>query len=231
MPWETVRRGTPNNSDMPVVTLRRGGFAFSAFFIRAFEVSEMTHVTIHEDRENRRLGFVFHTNASEPECLRLSLDGGQKRSSPLKAGRFVNASFLMGRPWLKALLANRTERRFAPYKESGVFVIDLGPAFEVEITINDAKDALQIPSEVTGVYRYLDGEEITYIGRGRVRDRVQSQHREHWSFDRIQYSPLNNTKEEHRWELILLDEFETKNKRLPRENRVRGYLMRQPEDQ
>lgn len=230
MPWETVPRGTPNNSDAPVVTLRREGPAFNAFFIRAHKLEQMTHVTIREDRENRRLGFLFHTNADDPDCLKLAPDGG---NSVVKntAGRVVQARFLMGQPWLKTLMANRSERRFVPYKEQNMWVIDLGPGFEVEIMITGADSALQIPAEVTGVYRYLDGDEITYIGRGRVRDRVQSQHREHWSFDRIQYSPLNNREAEHRWERILLEEYEKKHKSLPRENKVRGYLLQQPDDE
>ncbi len=228
MAWETVKRGTPNNSDVSVVTLRREGPAFSAFFIRAYNLEQMTHVTIHEDRENRRLGFLFHTNADDPDCLKLAPDGGGSNNG--KAGRIVQARYLMGQPWLKSLMANRSERRFVPYKEQSIWAIDLGPAFEVEISITEANDALQIPAEVTGVYRYLDGDEITYIGRGRVRDRVQSQHREHWSFDRIQYSPLNDREQEHRWERILLDEYEMKHKKLPRENKVRGYLI-QPEDE
>ncbi len=229
MPWETVPRGTPNNSDSPVVTLRKEGPAFSAFFIRAYKLDQMTHVTIQEDRENRRLGFVFHTNADDPDCLKLAPDGG---NSALKntAGRIVQARYLMGLPWLKALMANRSNKRFVPYKEQNAWVIDLGPSFEVEIKITDENDALRIPAEVTGVYRYLDGNEITYIGRGRIRDRIQSQYRDHWSFDRIQYSPLNDREQEHHWERILLDEYEAKHKRLPRENRVRGYPLRQPED-
>lgn len=221
MAWETVRRGTPNNSgaNASVVTLRRSAVAFSAFFIRAHKLSEMTRVTIEQDREGRRLGFLFHNNADDPDCLIVSGDGGSVRSSRDKGGRSVQTSILMRQPWIKAILANRSNRRFIPYKESHLWVIDLGPGFEVEV-----KDALEVPTEVTGVYRYLDGEEVTYIGRGRLRERIQQAHRETWQFDRIQYSPMNDREAEQRWEQILLEEYEMKHGRLPRENRVRGYV-------
>ena len=174
------------------------------------------------DREARRLGFIFHTDGDDPDCLKLTADGGPKNQN--KSSRVVQAANLMRQPWMKAILANRSVRRFVPYKDADLWVIDLGPGFEVEI-----KDASEVPAEVTGVYRYLDGDEVTYIGRGRVRERIQTQHRESWSFDRIQYSPLNNRDEEHRWEQLLLEEYEAKHGRLPRENRVRGYSPPSPE--
>jgi hypothetical protein len=219
MPWETVRRGTPNTSGSSAsfVTLRRSAVAFSAHFIRSNNLLKMTRVTIKTDRESRRLGFVFHIEADDPESLALTQDGGQK-SSGSDAGRAVQTAALMRQPWMKALLANRMTRRFVPYKEFDLWVIDLGPGFEVEVT-----DPLEVPSEVTGVYRYLDGDEVTYIGRGRIRQRVQESHRDHWAFDRVQFSPLNDTAAEQHWEQVLLEEYEAANGRLPRENRVRGF--------
>lgn len=219
MAWEVVRRGTPNKSgaNASVVTIRRNAIAFSAFFIRSHNLNDMTNVTIHQDRERRRLGFLFHKNGEEQDCLILAGDGGGQNRN--KGGRSVQTSNLMRQPWIRAILANRSNRRFIPHKESNLWVIDLGPGFEVEV--NHVSD---VPAEVTGVYRYLDGEEVTYIGRGRVRDRIQQAHRETWQFDRIQYSPMNDREAEQRWEQILLEEYETKHGRLPRENRVRGYV-------
>lgn len=184
----------------------------------------MTRITIKADRENRRLGFVFHTNADDPDCLILTSDGGSGRNQN-KGGRTVQTAALMKQPWIKAVLANRSNRRFIPYKEMNLWVIDIGPGFEVEV-----KDASEVPAEVTGVYRYLDGDEVTYIGRGRVRQRIQDASRETWSFERIQYSPLNDRAAEQRWEQVLLEEYEAKHGRLPRENRVRGFLPAPLED-
>jgi hypothetical protein len=220
MPWETVRRGTPNTSGASAsfVTLRRNQVALSAHFIRSNNLLKMTRVTIKADRESRRLGFAFHTDADDPESLALTQDGGQKRSGS-EAGRAVQTAALMRQPWMKALLANRTTRRFVPYKEFDLWVIDLGPGFEVEVT-----DASEVPAEVTGVYRYLDGDEVTYIGRGRVRQRMQDASRDSWSFDRVQFSPLNDRASEQHWEQVLMEEYEGKHGRLPRENRVRGFV-------
>ena len=220
MPWETVRRGTPNTSGSSAsfVTLRRSAVAFSAHFIRSNNLLKMTRVTIKVDRDSRRLGFVFHIDADVPESLALTQDGGQK-SSGSDAGRVVQTAALMRQQWTKALLANRTTRRFVPYKEFDLWVIDLGPGFEVEVT-----DPLEVPPEATGVYRYLDGDEVTYIGRGRVRQRMQDASRESWSFDRVQFSPLSDRDSEQHWEQVLLEEYEAKNGRLPRENRVRGFV-------
>ena len=220
MPWETVRRGTPNTSGSSAsfITLRKNQIAFSAHFIRANNLTKMTRVTIKADRESRRLGFAFHTDGDDPDSLVLGRDGGQRRKEA-DTGRAVQTNSLMRQPWIKAILANRTTRRFVPYKEFDLWVIDLGPGFEVEVS-----DATEVPSEVTGVYRYLDGDEVTYIGRGRVRQRMQDASRESWSFDRVQFSPLNDRDSEQHWEQVLLEEYEAKNGRLPRENRLRGYV-------
>lgn len=222
MPWETVRRGTPNvsGSRASFVTLRRSQIAFSAYFIRSSNLAKMTRVTIKTDRENRRLGFTFHSDADDPDSLALTRDGGQ-RGSDTDMGRAVQTSALMRQPWIKSILANRQSRRFTPYREFDLWVIDLGPGFEVEVT-----EATEVPAEVTGVYRYLDGEEITYIGRGRIRQRMQDASRESWSFDRVQFSPLNDREAEQHWEQVLLEEYEAVHGRLPRENRVRGFPLR-----
>lgn len=220
MPWETVRRGTPNvaGTSASFVTLRRHQIAFSAHFIRSQGLIRMTRLTIKADRENRRLGFVFHADADDPDSLTLTQDGGQKKSDT-DAGRVVQTQALMRQPWIKALLSNRSTRRFVPYKEFDLWAIDLGPGFEVEVTSPD-----EVPGEVTGVYRYLDGEEVTYIGRGRIRQRMQDASRDSWSFDRVQFSPLNDRASEQHWEQVLIAEYEQANARLPRENRVRGFI-------
>ncbi len=218
MAWETVRRGTVNTagSQASFITLRRNQVAFSAHFIRSNNLQQMTRVTIKADREGRRLGFTFHKNADDPDSLALITDGGSKGSSGMP--RAVQTAALMKQPWIKALMANRATRRFVPYKEFDLWVIDLGPSFEVEVTTPE-----EVPAEVTGVYRYLDGDEVTYIGRGRIRQRMQESHRDHWAFDRVQFSPLNDTAAEQHWEQVLLEEYEAANGRLPRENRVRGF--------
>lgn len=226
MPWETVRRGTPNTSGTSAafVTLRKNQIAFSVYFIRANNLTKMTRVTIRADRETRRLGFVFHTDADDVDSLILGRDGGQRRKEA-DSGRAVQTAALMGHAWIKAILANRTTRRFVPYKEFDLWVIDLGPGFEAEVA-----DASDVPAEVTGVYRYLDGGEVTYIGRGRVRQRMQDASRESWSFDRVQFSPLNDRNAEQYWEQVLLEEYEAKYGRLPRENRVRGFVASQGDE-
>ena len=113
MAWETLRRGTPNNSgtNASVVTLRRSAVAFSAFFIRAHKLKEMTRVTIEQDREGRRLGFLFHNNADDPDCLIVSGDGGSGRSSRDKGGRSVQTSILMRQPWALRL-KSKTHQKF-----------------------------------------------------------------------------------------------------------------------
>jgi len=224
MAWETVRRGTINTAGSlaSFVTLRRNQIAFSAYFIRANSLNQMTRVTIKADRERRALGFHFHTDIEDADSLALSADGGQRRkpsADASKTGRVVQTNSLMKTPWIRAVTMNRTNRRFVPHKELDLWVIELGPGFEVEVTTPD-----EVPSEVTGVYRYLDGDEVTYIGRGRIRQRMQDAAREFWSYDRVQFSPLNDTDAEQHWEQLLLAEYEEKHGRLPRENRVRGFV-------
>lgn len=223
MPWEKVRRSSSSNAGRlgPRISLRKAQVAYNAAFIRENALQKMTRVNIHADMQGRRLGFEFHTNASDPDSLGVVLDGGQRRKASTNGSdaRMTQAHALLRQPWLRALLANRTARAFIPYKERNLWVIDLGPSFEVEVT-----SPQEVPADVSGVYRYLDGDEVTYIGRGLIRQRMQDSAREVWAYDRVQFSPLNDREEEQRWEQVLLAEYEAKYGRLPRENRVRGFI-------
>jgi hypothetical protein len=219
MPWEKVRRAASSNAGTSgaLITLRQKQIAYNASFIRGENLTRTTRVTIHTDQHARRLGFEFHTNADDPDSLAVVPDGGSgNRASD---ARITQAQALLRQPWLQALLHNRVSKRFTPYRERGLWVIDLGPSFEVEIT-----SPLDVPAEVSGVYRYLDRDEITYIGRGKIRQRMSDTARDHWVYDRVQFSPLNDADAEQRWEQLLLAEYEAKHGRLPRENRVRGYI-------
>ena len=220
MPWEIVRRNSTSNvgNKQPAITLRARQIAYNAAFIRVENLEKASRVTIQVDMQERRLGFRFHSDETDMDSLAVVPDGGSG-ATRIKASRITQAQALLQQPWLRALLRNRSVHRFSPYREGNLYVIDLGPSFEVEVT-----DPLEVPADITGVYRYLDGDEVTYIGRGRIRDRMQDKSRQDWTYDRVQYTVLNNSEDEQRWEQTVLAEYETKHGRLPRENRVRGYI-------
>lgn len=219
MTWEVVPAAptAQGSKQTPTISIRRSAFAFNAIFIRMNSLQEAQRVTILQDIEKRRIGFQFHSDFTDANSLALVPDGGRNQTGN-KGGRVVQASLVLKQPWLVALIRNRSVTKFVPYKEKGLWAIDLGPSFEVDIS-----DPLEVPADVTGIYRYVDHGEVTYIGRGNIRQRMQEAHRHDWTFDVVQYSPMNNPEAEQRWEHLLLMEFEAKNGRLPRENRVRGF--------
>lgn len=91
------------------------------------------------------------------------------------------------------------------------------PAFEYTASSeSDLKD-------LKGIYRYKrsDGE-IVYIGRGEILSRLNSLDRKEWDFDIIEYSIIEDSTEQSKWESYWLEKFKEQEGRLPFYNSVDG---------
>ena len=116
------------------------------------------------------------------------------------------------------------ERRFYnPEKRTGMWVIQLCPAFEVR----KARETEKIPSNSTGIYRYLtETGDIVYIGRGEINARLKSPDRKDWYFDYIEYSEINDPDMQVHWETYWIDKFkEQNNGKLPTYNKLSGIKV------
>jgi len=201
------------------VSLRRSAIAFNAHFIRANNLSDFTRASVYVDAERRRLGFTFHSDTSDRDSFAMTPDGGKKAG----VSRVIQIQSVMSKNrWLRAAseLKDGRARQYSPSKHpDGKWVISIRPAFEVTSL---RANASQIPDDLTGIYRYLLNGEVVYIGRGVIRSRLASPERSDWTFDKVEFSPIEDQVEQEQWESEWLEEYRSANGFLPMYNRIGG---------
>ena len=222
--WIDVpRAGGEDLTRAPLVTLRPKAVAFNSVFVRSADLKRHPFVSFKVDPEEFRIGIRFHGDASDPTALTLTHDGGGGGHRRRERNNLsVMAVALMSRHrWIMATATERDSslRRFKPewLGMEQLWVINLRPAFE-----RHATQIEEIPGDARGIYRYIDDGEITYIGKGNIRDRARSGERERWKWDRIEYSLVPDDAVQTRWETWWLDWHEQKHGRLPTHNRIGG---------
>lgn len=215
--WVKVRRkGGETPEATPFVTFRQGGVAFNATFMRTANLEGKTHVAILVDRESMRVGFKFLDGPSDADSYALTRDGGGTGD-----GRWAQAGALFGEPWVAAVLRikDSRHRRFKPVWSSAdsMWIVSLCPAFDTRVSAGS-----EIPSTACGIYRYLRGGEVVYIGRGQIRSRFNAPERREWDFEIIEYSLVPNEQQQAHWESYWLDAFVAQYGKLPIYNRIGG---------
>jgi hypothetical protein len=222
MPWEIVKRkDSLHGADQPYISILMHHIGFNAAFSKLAELDPSKRVTIYADIENRRLGFEFHADDRE-DSLALAYQSGSKkgakRRSMMCSGRGVYSQY----DWVRSVanLSSKKARRFTPKREGKRWVIQLCPAFE----IRKARESKDIPSDAVGIYRYIREEgEIAYIGRGAIKNRLNSPDRKEWDFSVVEYSIVADPDERLKWEGFWLERFrEANNGKLPIYNEISG---------
>ncbi len=219
MAWTEVKLEDRNVRDeLPFISISRDRISFGAVFSRLAEIDPKYRVSLFIDEEMLRVGFEFHTKVKQ-NSLALVADGRTK--SKKFVGVFCSSHNIVKRyPWIQAItsLPSR-DRRFHPKKEAGKWVIDLCPSFE----IRNARESMKIPEDATGVYRYVrENGEVVYIGRGNIRDRLNSPERSSWDFDSIEYSLVQDPDRQIFWETYWIEKYKEQNGKLPFHNKVSG---------
>lgn len=216
-PWEKVRRqGGFGPEVTPLVSIRRGGVAFNAAFVRSANIENKTHVSVRVDTDSFRIGFKFLDGPTDADCYALTRDGGGRGN-----GRWAQAGALVRIPWVASIvrIPDPGLRRFKPTWSSvdSMWILTLCPAFEIRVSA-----ASEIPSNARGIYRYLRGNEVVYIGRGVIRSRFNASGRNEWDFETVEYSVVPDEAGQVHWETFWLDAFVQKHGKLPVYNRIGG---------
>lgn len=204
-----------------LISIRPNTIAFSAQFILSSDLRDMKKVRLFLDQEGRQIGFVFLREADpEIRSYALTQDGGNKETN----GRAIVVARLMAdNEWIRAVAMekDRRVRRFVPTWDSTTtppkWVISLCPAFETRVT-----DRSNIDSGTTGIYRYRQGSDVVYIGRGQVRSRASAPERRDWEFETIEYTEIESNDAQEKWESFWLDAHVQEHGTLPRYNRIAG---------
>jgi hypothetical protein len=213
------RRGGELPGGTALVTIRKQTFAFNKQFTLQAELQNFKRVSFFVEPDKRKIGFEFHSDATDEDSYPIMKDGGGSRSVQ---GRVAQPpSLFKEHSWLAAVarLPDPHLRRFKPQWDSVDcrWVIYLCPGFEVQ-----TNDKTKIPSGVEGIYRCKRKDEVVYIGRGAIRSRLSAPERNTWDFDAIEYSPIENRDEQKKWEKYWLDRFFDEYGKLPLYNLIGG---------
>lgn len=200
-------------------TVRKSGLAWGAKFVQDNSLEGKNYLVFLEDDENPYwLGFRFEDSAQDG-ALKL---GTNKDSSNV----FHKAQELFSRnPVLRKVREEQTTKSSAGVfsihedKKNNCFYVNLRPCFENSI---ERSDINHIPAGCTGIYRYIDGNEVVYIGEGVIRERTKEPSRKGWKADRIEYSIIEDKTSCQHWESHYIAEFQNRHGRLPYYNAIAG---------
>jgi hypothetical protein len=193
---------------------------FSAKFMKNHQLENMTSVQFLEDDEDVYwLGFKFFLEQGPTGSLAIT------RAADAATGRISSGGLVSNNRVLKAV-ASQDDKQSRTFpisfdKSNSCWFIRLRPAFERGCLYRDKSS---IPSGATGIYRYFDkSDALLYIGKGVIRDRLDSNGRIDWGIHRIEYSILNDDQECLRWESYYIREYVDRFGIKPPFNRIAGH--------
>jgi hypothetical protein len=209
------------------ISIRRHGIAIHAHFAKIAELQIGTQVSIYLDRDNYRIYLEIHPNDRFVEgAYSVCADGGGYSRS--KGGKIIQCpSLLKSEKWLKQIAASKDprDRTFLISQQQDKWISSLAPAFEQAVSKSG-----KIPNG-TGIYRYLNASnEIVYVGRGHVGRRRNSSERKDWDLTTIEFSMLNDSVVEMKWECYWLTRYKSQFGNLPKYNRIQGVNSEKPKD-
>lgn len=218
MAFETHKRKVEGSSTKALVTIRKSGFAVNANFARLAGVADRpSWVELAFDSESNRVGLRFFDHKASEDSYVVSGDGGSSARKK-SAGKIIACSdFLKTHPMLFAMSQSSPSIKRQVEKLHGYWVFEVVPSFELQWDEKNSDDHRHC------VYCYLDKDEIVYIGQGHLKERINSPERLDWQYDKVRYSRVSDASAAISWENYHIEEFRSKNGRLPRYNLVSGH--------
>lgn len=227
--WRKVRRSARRSGFFPVITIRpQGTLALSADFVRLADLSSRSMATLFLSDDGRKLAIHFHNDEKDEDAYRIGTDGGGSSRKATKNRLIVANAIIKQSPTLAALVRDKdSKRRFEPVRiGADRWAITLMPCFEAIWG-----ETVRFGRDQSGIYRYRNGAETVYIGRGNIRERLAEPERVNWQYDKIEYSIINDDAAERRWEAYWLDEYRRRWNRWPVYNRIAGRRSDEKEAQ
>ena len=217
MAWEIVKRDdTFQGRNTAHISIGHDRILFNALFAKIADLDHYRTVKIYADQENLRLGFEFLSEESQDSLMLIKSKGTISCSARGNVQKY---------PWVKSITKlPKKHKRFKPYKEGKLWVIQLCPAFEHR----KARESVEISDEAKGIYRYLrENNEIVYIGRGAIKKRLNAPERKEWDFDIVEFSIIEDPDQQVKWEDYWINRFREDNRgHLPLYNKISGTALK-----
>jgi len=115
--WEKFKR-TDKVRDFgkPFISISASRISFTSEFVKMAKIEACTRINVLVSQEEKKLGFIFHSNAKEVDSFSLFKDN-QSRAATIRG-------ILKQNPWLQKIASRpANERKFTPEKEGELWVI------------------------------------------------------------------------------------------------------------
>ena len=201
------------DNKQPYITLRENAIAFNSLFLKDAKLVQYKYASIHVDSDNNKIGFEFHNNSMDKDRYTLYSDSVTNNNRNISAQQFYKKY-----KWIDKIskLSDNSLKRFKPDYDNiqKMWVIVLIPSFEYTAKVKE------IPNSTVGIYRYKYGDEIVYIGKGKIKSRANSPERKKWVFDKIEYSIVKDNKKQSEYESYWLEAYKRETGSLPVYNKI-----------
>jgi len=203
-------------TDYPHISIRTLGIGLSSNLIKEANAEhyEYAEVFLSEDKSKLAIKFTEKSN----DAYKVTQDGGSKERKRVtkSLNRFIACGNVIRSSNVLKQLSERnvTEKIFAK-KIDDLWVINLTPCF-----LYNTKN-YPLAYDDIGVYRYILNDEVVYIGRGKIKQRICSPERCEWVYDDIEFM-ITSDKASVIIEENLLQEFKDINGELPLYNKILG---------
>lgn len=206
-------------SDKPCIAVHKNRVTFNSALYKLAELEKNRYVDISFYDEARELGFKFSKEKGE-DSYKVVMSETTLTGKTITSTPYSSCAKIHKKPWVKKIADSKEHNTIIAKKDpEGKWIIILTPIFEISSLRADSKE---IPLEAKGIYRYLDKEEVVYIGKGCIRERLYEPQRKEWKFDTIEYSIIKDEQDAFDWETYWLEKYERDNKCLPFYNKIGG---------
>lgn len=214
MSWTKIKRDTEINFKKPMVTFRNEKVVkFNPTLVSIMKLEKGMYADCFINDSGDSLRFVFNDNK---EGWKLSNDGGQKQKDT--NGLIIQSVALYNNS--KRLL-EIAKSNINKIKNIDCNIIDNKT---IEIIIAPCFELVGVPSstEDIGIYKLYQDEKVVYIGKGKIKSRIDAHKKKGLLFNNTKYSILNSDDDCFYWESIHINSFVSSYGKLPIYNKIKG---------
>lgn len=190
----------------------RGVLFFSAPFVQQYDLRSCLSADLFTfPDDSYKFGVKFYKE---------EIEGHSKVTRALKSQNVMISAHELVSSILVLNKANKEGKQTFPIIEDKIeqcFAFSLIPGFEYSCSPND------VPTGICGIYRYKnENQEVIYIGKGSIKDRLKEAHRKDWPIVKVEYSVVENEEVRSYSEAHHIRKFESEIGRKPVFNMISG---------
>jgi len=190
----------------------RGVLFFSAPFVKKNDLRTCLSADLFTFEDDAyKFGVKFYKDENKGHS---KVNRAQKsKNVMISAHEFVGSILVLN----KALMEGKQTFPIVDDKIEQCFVFSLIPRFEYSCLPNE------VPTGLKGIYRYKnDKQEVIYIGKGCIKERLREDSRKAWPIDLVEYSVIEDEEVRSSSEAHHIRKFETEIGRKPIYNMISG---------